>query len=131
MKIRQGFVSNSSSSSFVITWKHRTIYDLSTAEALVKLLKIWCADDMFEDVRNNVFKEKTEDTQDKEVEVLKELIKHTKLENGIFETSCFTSMKNSYIDYSYYNFVQPLVLALLVSKEFEIVRCDELDDGGW
>ena len=80
MKTRNGFVSNSSSSSFVIHWSADMSgwEDLTFAEFVAKVLFDWGA----------------------ERDVIDEVVKNTeKLDDGTFETTYWTNMTNSALDY--------------------------------
>lgn len=125
MKTRNGFVSNSSSSSFIIQWKYKN-EEKDVMRALLDLFEI-------------SFVYKGEVTECKEVEeefnwkyfehlkpLFEEIVEHTKIKDDIFETEFFTMMRNDVMDYG--KAAMAFVMALTINNVekgkglFEIVH---------
>lgn len=94
MKIRNGFVSNSSSSSFIIRW-NSVHFDESLEYSLDSLFEIgWLGVD---DLNEEDNKRKNEERDKFNI---KEIIENTeKIGEGVFETNCFICMRNDVNDY--------------------------------
>ena len=118
MKIRTAFVSNSSSASFVITWKFHESSKrkkLSVKEVLLQLFKI-----SYNKEKGKIKISEYERDTDK-LEAIEELEKTTTdLTNGIYETGFFTGMLNYPEDFG--KECERLVFNLAMNDEFEIVR---------
>lgn len=117
MKKREGFVSNSSSTSFVVHWRMRVMGEKTNIkEALSRLYDAYIYDIEKGDFNwdenewsKKAFKEKFET-----------IIENTKqVESGSFVTSAWTSMLNSYDDLG--EVIQSLVFALVANENFEII----------
>lgn len=101
MKIRNGFVSNSSSSSFILRWKMHYDKDVSIDYALKRLF----------------------DFSEPEIAALSEEIKNKtkKIDENTFETRWWTCMRNSFSDFG----VDAMVLYSMLKFEdemFEILK---------
>jgi len=79
MKIRSGFVSNSSSSSFVIQWQCNMLEEEEGLDRALSVLFDFCDDELIAQI-----KEKTVEMNDR---------------NDRFETRFYTCMRNSIMDY--------------------------------
>ena len=109
MKFRNGFVSNSSSASFVVTWRCDTDEgedgSIIPLEDAIDLLLEYCNPDLRD-----------------------EIIKMTKVQdNGSFITTGWTSMVNSYSDFP--PEIKDLVFALIAEQSNDAKRaCFDLLD---
>lgn len=117
MKIRNGFVSNSSSASFIVTWK--TKYPNETLkETLCHLFGV-----LYEK-ENDKYGEYCEEIYEKEIALIEWVIKNTNSEesvNGtIYTTEDFTSMMNSYLDFD--SNMAYFIMALAGEGEFTIIN---------
>lgn len=101
MKIRLGFVSNSSSASFIVRWKSRNNREMSLEEAIQRM------DDEF------LFGES-------EFGMTKEYIKRVSKDNGNgkFTTEFFTSMMNNGDDFG--EQAKSFLINIMTSEDFEI-----------
>lgn len=98
MKVRAGFVSNSSSASFIIKWKHKRNKEMTLKEALDVMEHEY----MFEDGMTRTGIEKlTEDIGD-----------------GKFKTEFFTSMMNSADNFG--EIAKSFLINIFTSDDFEI-----------
>ena len=110
MKVRSGFVSNSSSASFVIRWKHHE--DRSVNSALAWLFD--AHDDKTDSFNWN--------HMEKQRSVLEEIASNTeKVGKGEYESSFFTAMMNSPMDFGIAAGTLSLALMCNDGKGFDIV----------
>ena len=113
MKIRNGFVSNSSSASFIISWKQKISTTNDPKEAFGMLAE---GDFLYID----------EDGKGDDLPSFIE--KNTKVkELGVFETEAFTTMMNSMEDFDPRIFV--LLAYLASNNEFEYSAKIDSDNG--
>lgn len=126
MKQRNGFVSNSSSASFIVHWRVRSMGDnYSIARALAKLFDIYSS---FEDDKFNWEKSEWEASGWKDK--IETLIEETRRnDDGTFTSSFFTSMMNSPEDFG--EAAKSLVMGLVTNyDEFQIIDTKVEDEGG-
>jgi len=125
MKIRQGFVSNSSSASFVIHWRMKTMgKDVDVKEAVIRLFDVeYC------DIRTNGEIE-ISDCQGKEYKKMVERIIEDTERNfdGSFTTTFFTAMLNHFEDFG--EGAKSMALALVCNPNFGIIDKD-IDNEGY
>jgi len=105
MKNRNGFVSNSSSASFVVHWRFRSFGEEVSEEDVFRSLEI-------EDAAKNLVREKSERNGD-----------------GTFTTRFFTAMMNTYSDFG--SAAGDFVLALTLDKNFAVIDTRIDDDGDY
>jgi len=122
MKIRTGFVSNSSSASFTLEWKLRRNDDFEGADDLLKFaLKI-----MFEcyGEDSNGIPHTLNTELDKDIVEIYKLTKVIDIKEKIFRTHVRTSMFNDINDFG--NGIKSLIMALTLNSEgvFEIIEKD-------
>lgn len=114
MKIRNGFVSNSSSGSFILNWRVKAFGEIVNIERAVG--------DVFEVSFNEEDKIDWENTWNKEAkDKVDEVIKYTVMNNnGTFTSAFHTSMVNSAEDFG--EAAKSLVMGIVVgSEKFEII----------
>ena len=99
MKIRSGFVSNSSSASFVVKWRISDIDHLTVEEALEDILP-WTSSELFKKIESNTVKDKDPSCR------------------NTFTSSFFTTMMNSHADFD--DSALLLWFALSVSPEKDV-----------
>jgi hypothetical protein len=119
MKIRAGFVSNSSSASFIIRWREIEECDSgSIEEAISNLYDLEYKED---DFVNSITKEKIEDKDlmYPAYRVAKWALENTKKIDDYYQTEGFTWMMNSYADFP--SEMSAFFFALSVSHGIEIV----------
>lgn len=116
MKIRNGFVSNSSSGSFILHWRARTFgEEISIVEAIGKVFCVWFNPDTkeirWEDFWNHEVKPKVE-------EIINATVKNV---DGSFTTTFWTSMVNSPEDFG--EAAKSLVMGIIANEngDFEII----------
>lgn len=118
MKIRLCFVSNSSSASFVVTWKfyeNSNHKNLSIKEVLLQLFQI-CYDKEEDKIKISKYETDTD-----RLEIIEKLEKATVgLTNNIYETNFFTGMLSYPEDFG--KECQSLIFNLIMNDNFEIVR---------
>jgi hypothetical protein len=143
MKFRNGFVSNSSSSSFIIQWKCNLPEVTDSIEKSVGWLfdvpAFECSEEvkpkqmtLFDDEECPVYK-----PDDQIQSLLEDICQKTKRigkSEGMFESTFLTSMRNEVMDYG--NSAMSLLMALTVDdiengkRRFEIIHV-RTEDGGW
>jgi len=114
--MRDGFVSNSSSSSFVIQWSCECLEEGEGIDkALCMLFDIWGFDDkdIVIDEDNEAFKTCSDDRLHNILLDIKENTKTMGNYGNVFETEFYTSMRNEVIDYG--SGAQAFLLALTIS----------------
>jgi len=116
MKIRNGFVSNSSSASFIVHWRMRTYGKEITAEKAVgKIFGVY--------FKENEYKIDWDNTWNKEAKCkVEEILKNTEMNNdGTFTSTFFTDMMNSTEDFG--AAAKSLVMGIVANEdnEFEII----------
>lgn len=109
MKIRNGFVSNSSSASFIITWKPK----VSTDNDLKRMFSRLTEGDYLR--------------EEKGKDVYSFVEENTTIESGAFCTRDFTSMMNSMEDFDPRIFV--LLAYLATNSQFEYSVLVDNDNG--
>lgn len=118
MKIRAGFVSNSSSASFTIKWRKKYTEEKdSPTKALCQLFDMSYF--LYDEEKDEL---KTSYGCKTELDRLQQLILHTKLQDGVFETHDWTCMMNSYFDFS--EQMGYLLLALHSDCDFEVISAE-------
>jgi hypothetical protein len=114
MKTRNGFVSNSSSASFIIHWRMRTMgEETNIQKALSNLYELYNYD---EEKKDFVWDEYNEEFKDRFEGVMKRTKQNA---DGSFTTDEFIGMLNDYDDFG--KNVQSLVFALVANDCFEII----------
>lgn len=102
MKIRNSLVSNSSSASFIVTWKYLNIEETNIKQILKKLIRF--NPDFVLDIEKNT----------------------TQLKSGYFRSTFYTTIFNDMTDFD--SNAAFLILALYIDNDFEIVDARIEDD---
>jgi hypothetical protein len=127
MKTRMGFVSNSSSASFVIQWKCKFLdEDEGIGRAIKRLFDYFDCPSVlpFYNINNRYNQDEIKKIED---DIILEIMKNTRIINkDLFETSFSTCMKNSPADFG----LSAAILLLMLECEsgFEIVSKEVIDD---
>ena len=119
MKVRQGFVSNSSSASFIVKWKFKNKNSETKDDVMLALtelfdLSYFYLENKEKGIEDDVFKE--------EFAKLADYATFTRYDkkSGIYTTSIWTSMLNTYFDFGD---AGSLLIALADSEgRFELVE---------
>ena len=108
MKTRNGFVSNSSSASFVVHWRHRDFGKEIEFREIVQRLRGWAGwdSDKQKEIEDTDFMDTIVD-------------KTNRNEDGTYTTEFFTGMMNSASDFG--TTAQLFVMSLLCEDEFEMI----------
>jgi len=124
MKIRNGFVSNSSSASFIVNWKWKADYGSEKNMLAATLLKIFsmyhtCGDVTLEELESDDFDFKKLDEEDgkERLEKIREMIKQTEEIDGWYTTMFWTCMYNENNDFG--EVAKELMFYLLISGHIE------------
>jgi len=127
MKIRQGFVSNSSSASFIVHWRVKDFGEKFTIKrAFSKLYQVF----EYDEEKDEIDWEKAK--YDVHLKPKLEYIeKFTKINaDGSFVTNFFTSMLNEPDDFG--DVAKSFIMALMVySDNFQIIDTKVEDEGCW
>jgi len=118
MKIKDGFISNSSSASFVIRWRCHSNYDpMNVGYAACLLLDAMYLYDVDTDKVREDPERHYEDVQN----VVKWIVDNTKVvKDNVFETSDYTTMMNSVMDFA--SEVRTMAFALMNdTRNFEVL----------
>lgn len=125
MKVRNGFVSNSSSASFIVVWRDKLDEITDAKNALTLLFDLFLIGDMkmedrdwndstFLDTENGKFINRNL------FKAAKKVLENTIVRNGKFETRFYTSMLNDVDDFG--DEAKSFVMALMLrDRRWEIV----------
>ena len=123
MKTRNGFVSNSSSASFVVHWRMRTMgKEVTTLGAMANLYDVHSYDSVEDKIDWD--KNWTKEYKNTIEYVVKT---STKNSDGSFTTPFFATCLNVYDDFG--EEAKSLVLALVADQYFEIIDAITQEDG--
>ena len=124
MKIRNGFVSNSSSASFIIHWRHKGMGNkISVKEAVARIFGV---DYNFNKETEMVdwtstWRKEAEEKYNNAVEYTEDN------DDGSYTTTFFTTMMNSADDFG--DSAKSMLIGLVTNDEFQIVdTCVNKDD---
>jgi len=126
MKIRNGFVSNSSSASFIVKWKWKGDYSSEEnmlAKSLLKIFSMYhkCGDVTLEELESDDFDFKKLDGIDEDgkerLEKIREMIKNTEEIDGWYVTMFWICMYNENNDFG--EVAKELMFYLLISGHIE------------
>lgn len=124
MKIRNGFVSNSSSASFIIHWRHKGMGNkISVKEAVARIFGV---DYDFDKATEMV--DWTQAWNKEAEEKYNNVVEYTENNNdGSYTTTFFTAMMNSADDFG--ESARSMLIGLVTNGEFQIVdTCVNKDD---
>ena len=131
MKIRIGFVSNSSSASFVVHWRARSRGEgVDLVHALINLFGIYFPDGEAFNAEGRIDWDKVSTYDQWTKDIVEAIIEDTDVNtDGTFSTSFFTGMLNTAEDFG--ETAKSLVFALTVhDNEFEMIDTFVDSDNG-
>jgi len=125
MKIRSGFVSNSSSASFIIRWASNERYeDESLVEKLAHLFSLYSYN--YDEENDRIGEIEEFDLMKTPKEVVNWVLKNTNEEGHHYVTKSHINMFNSYGDFP--SQISYLLLALTADNSFKVIEVEVDDD---